>query len=159
MHKHILKFLLIQWEILYWAGAWKSSWVPEIAAFSSFRIVPLWGSSEQLFRFWSLNRCECYGRTAVRSHSPGYKRESLQCLLAWQWHLPPNSMVDRRTMTFFIVSQLGNWELTPWDGLVRNTVCKKPLPPCSILCILSCAPFFFCAPFEVHAGDAKLLGY
>lgn len=47
----------------------------------------------------------------------------------------------------------------PWDSLVRNTICQKPLPPCHVLCIFSCAHFFFCASFEVHAGATKLLGH
>lgn len=82
---------------------------------AAFSIVPLWEASEQLFPFQSLNRCKCCGRTAVTSHSPGYK-ERMSSMLVSLAVTSPWELSDRWDNNgFFSVSQLSTWELSPWE--------------------------------------------
>lgn len=76
-------------------------------------------------------------RRAVRAHSPAHSRESHQCPSAWQWHHPGNPQ-GWESSGVCIVSHLDSWELSPWDGWVRNSVCRTPPHPCSLLHPLLC---------------------
>lgn len=107
--------------------------------------MPLWRSSEQLVWFWSLHRFKCCGRAVGKSCHPGYRTGSPWCSPAWQWHCPGSSVAEWGAVS--LVSHWGIRGLSLWPWWAAQ--CRKPLPLCSILCILS--------HFKVRAGATELL--